>query len=311
MPTQQKIDRVQDIKDRLERSTIAMTTSYARISVNEMVELRRAMRGGGVDFTIVKNTLLALAAQEAQKPQLIEIIQGPTAIALGYDDPVDAAKVVADYIRAGRSALAIMGAVMGDGAPMSAAEVTKLASLPPKAQLLAMLLGQMQAPIARLLIIMNGPLQGFGNVLQARVRQMEEEGPAPAAESVPEPESAPEATAEADEPPAEAVDQQTDETPPDEEPAAEAEEASKAEAEPEPAGDEAPPDEPDSESEAEPPDEPEGEPEAEAEPVAEEEPADEAPPDEEPAAEAEEASEPESEPEPEPESESDEDAKSE
>ena len=180
MPTQQKIDLVKDIKERLERSTITMTTSFSGISVNQMVELRRAMRGGGVDFTIVKNTLLSLAADEANKPQLKEIVQGPTALALGYDDPVEAAKVVADYIRSGRSRLAIQGAFMGDGAPMSPDEFTKLASLPPRVQLLAMLLGQMQSPIARLLTVLNGPLQALDNVLQARVRQMEEDGPAPA-----------------------------------------------------------------------------------------------------------------------------------
>ncbi|HIN35032.1 MAG TPA: 50S ribosomal protein L10, partial [Dehalococcoidia bacterium] len=53
LPTQQKIDRVQDIKGRIERSTIAMTTRYSGISVNQMIELRRAMKAGGVDFTIV------------------------------------------------------------------------------------------------------------------------------------------------------------------------------------------------------------------------------------------------------------------
>jgi len=252
LPTQQKIDRVQDIKGRLERSTIAMTTSYVGISVNQMTALRRAMRGGGVEFTIVKNTLLALAAEEAQKPQLKEIVQGPTAIALGYGDPVDAAKVVADYVRTGGSALVIMGAVMGDGAPMSTAEVTRLASLPPKAQLLAVLLGLMQAPIARLLTIMNGPLQSFDNVLQARVRQLEEQGPAPSPE--PEPDSVPKATAES-----EAEEAPVDEAPADEEPVAEAEEAS----EPEPAAEDTPADEPDGESESAP--EPEADEEATSE----------------------------------------------
>ncbi len=245
MPTQQKIDRVQDIKDRLERSTIAMTTNYSGISVNEMTELRRAMRGGGVDFTIVKNTLLSLAAEEAQKPQIKEIVQGPTAIALGYDDPSDAARVVADYIRTGRSALAIMGAVMGDGAPMSAVEVTRLASLPPRAQLLAILLGQMQAPIAQLLTILNGPLQSLDNVLQARVRQMEEEGPAPASDPEPEPE--PESAAEP-EAAAEAEEVLTPEASADDEPAEEPQEGSETEAEPEQATEEAPPDEPEGET---------------------------------------------------------------
>ena len=74
MPTQQKIDLVQDIKDRLERSSIVMTTNYAGISVNQMIELRRAMRSGGVEFTIAKNTLLALAADEAKKQHLKDLL---------------------------------------------------------------------------------------------------------------------------------------------------------------------------------------------------------------------------------------------
>ena len=66
---------------------------------------------------------------------------------------------------------------MGDGAAMSSAEFTRLASLPPKPIILAMLLGQLQSPIARLVTVMNGPMQSLGNVLAARVRQIEEEGP--------------------------------------------------------------------------------------------------------------------------------------
>ncbi len=278
MPTQQKIDRVQDIKDRLERSSIAVTTSYSGISVNQMVTLRRAMKAGGVDFTIVKNTLLALAADEAQKPQLKEIVKGPTAIAIGYEDPAEAAKAVADFVRTGGSTLVIIGAVMGDGAPMSPDEVNKLASLPPKPILLAMLLGQMQSPIARLLSVMNGPLQGFGNVLQARVRQLEEEGPAPEPEAAP----APEASAEPEES-GEAAESPATEASADEGPAAEA-------------ADEAPVDEAPTEEAAE--DAPA--PEAEA--------AEDAPADEEPEAEAEpesEAAEEEAADDPEPEAESD------
>ena len=232
MPTQQKIDRVQDIKGRVERSSLALTTRYSGISVNQMVALRRAMKAGGVDFTIVKNTLLALAADEAQKPQLKEIVQGPTAIAIGYEDPVEAAKAVADFVRTGGSTLAIIGAVMGDGAPMSPDEVNRLASLPSKPILLAMLLGQMQSPIARLLSVMNGPLQGFGNVLQARVRQLEEASPASEPEAAPEPEASarPEETGEVEEPPAteastdeESAAEAADEAPVDEAPAEEPE----------------------------------------------------------------------------------------
>ena len=250
MPTQQKIDLVQDIKGRIERSTIAMTTRYSGISVNQMIELRRAMKAGGVDFTIVKNTLLSLAADEAQKPQLKEIVDGPTAIALGYDDPVEAAKAMADFIRTGGTTLAIIGAVMGDDAPMSSSEFTRLAALPPKPILLAMLLGQLQSPIARMVTVMNGPLQSMGNVIAARVRQLEEEGPAPEPEPASEPEDAEESPA--NEAPAEETPETeaTEEAPADEEPAAEAEEASEAEPEPE-AADEAPAKEPEAQDTSE------------------------------------------------------------
>ena len=118
-----------------------------------------------------------MAADEAQKPQLKEIVQGPMAIALGYDDPIEAAKTVSDFARNGGTTLAVIGAVMGDGAAMSSSEFTRLASLPPKPIILAMLLGQLQSPIARLVTVMNGPMQSLGNVLAARVRQMEEEEP--------------------------------------------------------------------------------------------------------------------------------------
>ena len=269
MPTQQKIDRVQDIKDRLERSSITVTTNYSGISVNQMVALRRAMKAGGVDFTIVKNTLLALAADEAKKPQLKDIVQGPTAIAIGYEDPTSAAKAVADFVRTGGSTLAIIGAVMGDGAPMTPDEVNRLASLPPRPILLAMLLGQMQAPIARLLSVMNSPLQGFGNVLQARVRQLEEEAPAPEPEPAPEASAEPEEAGEAGESPAteastneEPATEAAEEAPVDETPAEEAAEDAPAEEAPEA---EAAPGPEAAESEASEEPEPEPEPEAETE----------------------------------------------
>ena len=84
MPTQQKVDRVQDITDRLERSTIVMTATYSGIPVNQMVELRRAMRAGGVEFTIVKNTLLALAADEAKNSANPAISRGEPMRPMGF-----------------------------------------------------------------------------------------------------------------------------------------------------------------------------------------------------------------------------------
>ena len=173
MPTQANIDRVNELKDKLERCSIAVTATYTNIGVNEMTDLRRRTRAAGVEFVIIKNTLMHLAADAAQVPQLKEIVNGPTAVAFGYDEPVDVAKTLSEYIRTTRSPLAFQGALMGDGPVLPAADVERLAALPPRPQLVANLLGQFQAPLYRLLGVLNGPLQGFSGILQARIQQLE------------------------------------------------------------------------------------------------------------------------------------------
>ena len=172
MPTQAKIDRVNELKEKLERCSIAVATNYSGISVNEMVDLRRRMRAAGVEFTVVKNNLMRLACDAAQRSQAKEIVDGPTAIAFGYEEPVDVARAVSDYIRTARSTLAIRGAIMGDAA-LPPADVNRLATLPPRPQMIATLMGQMNAPLQRLVSAMNGPLRNLDALLQARMQQLE------------------------------------------------------------------------------------------------------------------------------------------
>ncbi len=174
MPTPEKIDRVQELKEQLERSTITFSADYTRTTVNQMTELRRAMRAGGIDFTVVKNTLMYLAAEQAGQPQVKDIVQGPSAIAFSYDDPAAAAKVMSDYARANANSFSIRGAVMGDGSSLGPDGVTRLATLPPRPQMISLLLAQLQAPMARLVGALNGPVQSLDNVLRARMHQLED-----------------------------------------------------------------------------------------------------------------------------------------
>ena len=96
MPTQEKIDRVAELKDKLERSSIVIATGYTGMGANQMVTLRRRLRDGGVDFIVVKNNLLNLAADAAAVPQLKSVVAGQTAIAVGYEDAATIAKAVND-----------------------------------------------------------------------------------------------------------------------------------------------------------------------------------------------------------------------
>ena len=173
VPSQEKIDRVNALREKLERCTIALTANYTGIPVNEMVDLRRRMRAADVEFTVVKNTLMFLAAEAAQLPQVKEIVQGPTVVAFGYGDPADVAKAVSEYGRTSRSTLSIQGAVLEKGTVLPPDQVNRLAALPSKPQLVATLMGQLQAPTQRLVTALNGPLQNFGSLLQARIRQLD------------------------------------------------------------------------------------------------------------------------------------------
>lgn len=173
MPTQAKVDRVKELQEKLERSSIAVTATYTGIGVNGMTELRRKMRESGVELLVIKNTLMYLAAEGAQRPQVKDIVQGPTAIAFGYDDPAEVARSIHEYIRTTRSPLSIQGAAMADGLILPPGDVERLATLPPRDQLISMLLGTMQAPIQRLLGVLNGPVQNLGGLLHARIQQLE------------------------------------------------------------------------------------------------------------------------------------------
>jgi large subunit ribosomal protein L10 len=176
LPTQAKIDRVDELKEKLERCSIAVSTNYAGIGVNDITDLRRRMRASGVEFTVVKNNLMKLACDASQMPQAKTMVEGPTAIAFGYEDPSVVPKALAEYIRSSRLPLDIQGAVMEGGLMLPASDVTRMATLPDKPQLISNLMGQMQAPLQRLLGIMNGPVRSLGGLMQARILQLEEAG---------------------------------------------------------------------------------------------------------------------------------------
>ena len=134
-----------------------------------MAELRNALAKAGVGYHVVKNTLVYRAADQAGKPQLREIIEGPVALAFGYDDVVNTAKALNQYIKSAALSLEIIGGLLGNRILLPE-EVVSLANLPAREVLISKLIGQLQAPIITLHNILNLPLQGLLNVLQNRAQ---------------------------------------------------------------------------------------------------------------------------------------------
>jgi large subunit ribosomal protein L10 len=171
MPTEAKEAAVADLADRMSRSSIAIATDFSGLSVNDITELRKRLREQGVEYKVVKNRIAAIAAAQSGVESFKEILEGATGVVFGYDDVVAAAKVVDEYVKQTRVELKIRNGVM-DGAVITPVQISALAALPPKDELIAKLLGQMNAPIAGLVQVLNGTISGLAIVLQRRAEQL-------------------------------------------------------------------------------------------------------------------------------------------
>jgi large subunit ribosomal protein L10 len=120
--------------------------------VQAMTQLRAKARASGVYFRVVKNTLVRRAVVETPFAPLADRMVGPLAYGIGTD-PVAVAKVLSDFAK-GNEKFVITGGAM-PGQVMSAKEIVALASLPSRAELIAKLLGTMQAPMAKLVRTLN------------------------------------------------------------------------------------------------------------------------------------------------------------
>ena len=184
MPTQKKIDEVQLLAEKLSQATVAVAADFSSMPVKSMTGLRKHLRDADVEFRVVKNTLTLRAADEAGRPEVKELLDGPTGLALGFADPLAPIKTIHDYVRTNRLPMVVRAATMMDGRVYKDAQLTLLTTLPPREVLLAQLLGQMASlptrlvrainqPLQGLANVMNGPLVGLANVLQARVDQQQ------------------------------------------------------------------------------------------------------------------------------------------
>jgi large subunit ribosomal protein L10 len=169
MLREKKVKIVSDLAENLSRSTIIIATNYQGLLAKQMAELRNALTKEGIEYHVVKNNLLFRAADNIGKSQLRDIIEGPVALAFGYDDVVNAAKALNQYIKSSAVSLEIRGGLLGDRI-LPAEEVVTLASLPTREVLLAKLIGQLQAPIGSLHNVINSPLRGLMSILHSRTQ---------------------------------------------------------------------------------------------------------------------------------------------
>ena len=168
----EKAGKVAELKDLLSSSKGAVLVDYCGLTVAEDTELRSKMREAGVKYMVAKNTFIRIAAKEAGIEGLDAYLEHNTAVAFSAEDPVAPAKILNDFSK-DHKALEIKAGIL-DGKVIALDEVKALAELPSREELLAKLVGSMQAPISGLVNVLQGTIRNFVYPREA-VRQKKEQ----------------------------------------------------------------------------------------------------------------------------------------
>jgi large subunit ribosomal protein L10 len=171
--TPKKVQEVEEITELLKGSSLTILADYRGLNVQQLHTFRGGLREHGSSFRVVKNTLTAIAADNAGLEGVRPFLEGPTAIVTSTDDPISPAKATQDFARTSR-VLTIKAGIL-EGSVIPASEVERLASLPSREVLLGKVVGGLNAPLYGLASVLSGPIRSLAYVLQARAQQLGEE----------------------------------------------------------------------------------------------------------------------------------------
>ncbi len=184
MPRPEKTAVVEEIRIKLDEADAAVLTEYRGLSVRALAELRGSLRPANTEYKVFKNRLARRAAEEAGLTDLLPLLEGPVAIAFVHGDAVPAAKALRDFGRT-NPALVVKGGLLGPRA-VTAAELTALADIPPRDQLLAMLAGGFQAPLTKAAGLFQAFTRNLAYGVKALIDQRAASEPEAGSEAVPE-----------------------------------------------------------------------------------------------------------------------------
>lgn len=157
-----------EIKDRFGRMTSAVFLDFQGMKVDDVNKLRNAFRKSGVDYRVVKNTLVKEAIKDQDwGTSLGDTLVGMTGVAWSYEDPSAAAKIVRDFRKQNEKLRVKAGIVEGQILDGKAVE-QQLAAMPGKDELRGMFLATLQAPLQNFVALLNAPAQNFAYLLAAK-----------------------------------------------------------------------------------------------------------------------------------------------
>ena len=178
MDRNQKSEAVKDLTERLSRAKAAIVANYQGLNVASVMEIRRAFRTAGVEYKVVKNTLMKRALLGTKREKIGEAFTGTTAVLFKYDEEIAKLGKAAKEIAKKFEKFKVKGGFVEDDVIAGERAVEVMAALPTLDEARAQLLGIINAPAAKLLAQINAPAQNVIGVVLAKKEKDEKAAPA-------------------------------------------------------------------------------------------------------------------------------------
>lgn len=163
--------KIDEMRDEICRSSVAIVTDYRGLTVEEITTLRRSLQETDAEYSVVKNTLAKIAVKDTQYEALDRFFKGPTALVLGRSDQVGPAKALSQFIKKAKK-VTIKGGLM-EGNLLDEAQVKNLADLPTIEELYSKILSGLKSPATGLAMGISGVARSLAIVISEMSKQKE------------------------------------------------------------------------------------------------------------------------------------------
>ncbi len=149
----QKIKEVDELAEKINKAKVVLLTDYRGINVEDVTGIRAKLRGVNTEYRVIKNNITRRALDKCGFEGLDDLLEGPTAVILGYDDYLDASKIIYEYAKDNEN-YKIKGGII-EGKVVSEEEIITLAKLPSRETLIAQLAGALLGNVTKLAVALD------------------------------------------------------------------------------------------------------------------------------------------------------------
>ncbi len=165
MPNNKNIKSVETLTEKISKAKSIYFTDYLGLNVSDITKLRKEFYSNDVEYLVVKNTLLKIASEKNKISLSDELFSGSTAIAVSYDEPVAAAKVIKEFVK--DHDLPSVKGILFEGSYLGGEDFNKIADLPSKEESVTKFVMMIGSPMQNLAIMLKSPISNFVNLLNS------------------------------------------------------------------------------------------------------------------------------------------------